>query len=513
MAGPFNLDTWTRSFYAFGGAVSVSAFATGGSGTSVSPWTGWDTAITWTAFTSYHFRSGYYAYATSPNFLKSGIQLIGEAGVYLKHTGTGNAFVMDAGASSVWIQNVRVENITVLGNYASGAGTATATSGSAAIVGVGTAFTTAFTVGDTITFSTGLSTVESHVVTVITDDTHLTVDANWTANKTALGYVIGKTTNGFYLRGVRNGIFRHLAAHDVGNAGFWSEACVTNILDNFRLTYHEPVSLTYFTVRSQYGIVTTTRSADWSTTWTITNPVIEGVQTAGIWFKSTSYGNTLINGTSEGHVGVAVGIQLDGASNTIINTDVEFNASGNDIIVTGQRNTLLNVFSDGTVTVNGSHNIVQGGDYHILTVTQTGGAGYYNIIQGPKVDTFNDTGNATLFYGATTAAFLAKLGVVLPQIVVPNVTSTAPTDASLGSVFHAVIGQNVTFSNPTNPSSWQRITWRLYSVGDFTVAWGNKFRVIGAVALPTQSGASGVNKYVEAIYNSTDDKWDVIAAP
>lgn len=69
--------------------IDVSQSATGGSGTAANPWTGWDTAISWTADTTYYFPKGVYAYSASPNFALSGIRLIGENAT-LKFTGTGN---------------------------------------------------------------------------------------------------------------------------------------------------------------------------------------------------------------------------------------------------------------------------------------------------------------------------------------------------------------------------------------------------------------------------------------
>ena len=100
------------------GVYVVSRFATGGAGTSDSPWTGWDTAITWAADTTYKFSAGeYFAYSTSPNFALDGIRLIGEAGSVLKHTGSGVGFKMDGGALAAnYKQNIYVENLNILGN-------------------------------------------------------------------------------------------------------------------------------------------------------------------------------------------------------------------------------------------------------------------------------------------------------------------------------------------------------------------------------------------------------------
>jgi hypothetical protein len=76
--------------------VSVALAATSGAGTLASPYIGWDTAITWSANSTYIFTSqpdgspAYYAYSTAPNWAKKHIRLIGNGNI-LKFTGTGNA--------------------------------------------------------------------------------------------------------------------------------------------------------------------------------------------------------------------------------------------------------------------------------------------------------------------------------------------------------------------------------------------------------------------------------------
>lgn len=80
-------------------SVDVTSYATGGTGTSADPWTGWDTAITWAARTSYVFGDGYYAYATSPNFALTWLELRTTKATVLQHTGTGYALLLDGGAA------------------------------------------------------------------------------------------------------------------------------------------------------------------------------------------------------------------------------------------------------------------------------------------------------------------------------------------------------------------------------------------------------------------------------
>lgn len=67
------------------------------------------------------------------------------------------------------------------------AGTATFNNASAAVVGVGTAFLTDFTIGDIIFSAAG----NGRRITAIADDTHLTVSQNFTANEAGVTYKRG----------------------------------------------------------------------------------------------------------------------------------------------------------------------------------------------------------------------------------------------------------------------------------------------------------------------------------
>jgi hypothetical protein len=505
-----------RAIGAQSSETDVASKATAGAGTSVSPWTGWDTAITWSAFTRYRFRSGHYSYATSPNFLKAGIELMGEAGTYLKHTGTGNAFVMDAGATpgSTWVQSVRVEGLIVLGNYAASPGTATASVGTATVTGTGTNWLTSVAVGDSITFNAGGMSAESHLVTQVDSNTSLTVDATWRANRSG-SVTIGKTTNGFYLRGVRNGTFAHLAAHDVGNAGLWTEACVTNVMTSFRITYHEPTQSTGYNVRPQYGIVTTGRGADYSTIWSFIDPIVEGVQTTGLWFKADSYGNTVIGGTSEGHVGIAIGADLDGSLNTLIGTDIEANASTNDVEIRGTTNRLINVLSDQTVSLlAGQRHAIQGGTYQNLSIANNVDAAEVSLadIKG----TFTNSSLSTIRFGNSannTPNPQGAIGNVLPKVNPLTISAGAlATNAQTANVLTVSVAGNFTLSNPTNPTNGQTLTWRFSSSSNHTIAYGNQFASLTGQALPAAFQAGSTTAYLTAIYDSSIPRWHVLQA-
>ena len=254
------------------GAVDVASRATGGSGATNDPWTGWEVNTSWSPETEYAFRAGYYVYSVSPNFLQTGIALKGEQGTVLQFVGRGDAVVFDnPGTTNVpyrnWTMNVRMENFVIQGN----AGAA----------------------------------------------------------------------NGIYARGMRNAVFRNITVRDVGAAAFRCEACVTNILDNFRVDGRLPVPPTH-------GIVLAARGPDTSTTTTVMNTSISGVTAAAVWVQPGSYGNTFMNLTIEGNPGK--GMIFDGPLNTVMDTRFAANV-GADIEINQASNELQGVTSMGLVDV------------------------------------------------------------------------------------------------------------------------------------------------------------------
>jgi hypothetical protein len=77
-------------------AVCVDALATGGSGTSASPWTGWETAVNaLAASTHVHFPAGYYSQSTKIT-MKKGWLVDGDGGFRDSATSTGNSYIVSS---------------------------------------------------------------------------------------------------------------------------------------------------------------------------------------------------------------------------------------------------------------------------------------------------------------------------------------------------------------------------------------------------------------------------------
>ena len=59
---------------------------------------------------------GTYAYSASPNWAITGLQLTGERGAVLHHTGSGVAFNLDSGATGATVSGLTISNLIIKGN-------------------------------------------------------------------------------------------------------------------------------------------------------------------------------------------------------------------------------------------------------------------------------------------------------------------------------------------------------------------------------------------------------------
>jgi hypothetical protein len=439
------------------GAVDVATMAGAGFGIPGVPWTGWDTAITWEPETEYFFRKGYYAYSVSPNFLKTGIVLRGEAGTVLQFNGVGNAVVFDNPGGTGdpykdWTMNVRMENFIIQGN--------------------------------------------------------------------------ANATNGLFLRAVRNGIFRHISVRDVANACLWTEALVTNIVDNFRCTHQEMPNHT-FNVVPAYGIVLGVRGTvyDSTTTTVITNPVIEGVSQIGIWLQAKTAFNEIIGGTSETNLGK--GMVIDGSSNMVIGMDLEVNG-GTNIEINEANNQIINVMSEGLIDVRrGYLNRVRCRCSHI---TIQNSADYTDISGSMITVALVDLSQTTVKYGYflktefRNDSFVGN--VVDAMYSIPVAGGAIATDARQGKLFSSVITGDTMLANPTNGVDGQLITWRIQqdTVGGHALTFGSLFEGLSGQGLSTPANSSnpaarfghpGINlaplsfTEIAARFNAPANKWQI----
>jgi hypothetical protein len=265
------------------------------------------------------------------------LQLIGEAGVYFQHTGRGVGFNINGGnvagtTGGPAINAVTIQNINLLGNYLSGSGTISYSQGAATVTGVGTHFTTECAVGDAISKGSGTSALESHRITVITDDTHLTVDANWIAGASGAAYTIGTTTDGFLAKNLYNYRLENLSVRDVNNAALDVVFGVSGSVRDFRCTIGEPSNVSYFHVAPQWAMIFDTLGGGLNTTTVyVYSADLDSFQAGGVWIKSTTSGCELNGVVAEVASGPAIGFLVEGNRNTLINPWCEAINAGIDL--------------------------------------------------------------------------------------------------------------------------------------------------------------------------------------
>jgi len=92
-------------------------------------------------------------------------------------------------------------------------------------------------------------------------------------------------------------------------------------------------------------------------------------------------------------------------------------------------------------------------------------------------------------------------------------TGAVATDCSLGHHFNLVPDDSFTLSNPTNAYDGQGILWRIKqdATGSRVITLGNKFIVSSEIGTLTLSTDANAVDYVGAVYDSTDDKFEIIA--
>ncbi len=124
------------------------------------------------------------------------------------------------------------------------------------------------------------------------------------------------------------------------------------------------------------------------------------------------------------------------------------------------------------------------------------------------------TGSGSLVFGTTPT--LTTPIVKGEAVVALTDVATVATDASLGNVFWVASAADRTLGIPTNPTTGQKCIWRWKNTDTvahtltLTLGAAGSFR-FGTTIQGTNATAPGKTDYIGAIYNVTDNRWDVIA--
>ena len=152
----------------------------------------------------------------------------------------------------------------------------------------------------------------------------------------------------------------------------------------------------------------------------------------------------------------------------------------------------------------------------------TAGSGNSLSINGTAVSAVTGSGSVVL----ATSPTISSPTITNPSISNPFIqgekvaaltdAATIATDASLGNVFWVSSATDRTLGVPTNPTSGQKSIWRWKNSDvssrtlTLTTSGAGSFR-FGTSIQTTTATTAGKTDYIGAIYNATDDKWDVIA--
>lgn len=117
--------------------------------------------------------------------------------------------------------------------------------------------------------------------------------------------------------------------------------------------------------------------------------------------------------------------------------------------------------------------------------------------------------------GSGTVPLARNTAIVKPTVVDLTDGATVALDASLGNVFRLSAAGNRTILAPTNPTAGQKIVIRHHASGaDRTLALttGSAGAFRFGVDITSLSATTSAKKdYIGAIYDATDDRWDVVA--
>jgi hypothetical protein len=320
--------------------VDVASLATGGTGTSASPWTGWDTALVKASNTLYKCRAGYYRasaliFESTPAAVLTNITIEGEAGTVLQFTGSlttsgaggyieagvGLVFASDSADNAVMPRNCEVRHVT--------------------IDGMGTA-------------KIGLLFQAAHAVA--TDCVRI---------------------------------------HDVTDVAMKMAWCVLGTHNKFTTS----IFGREHGVLPERGVLITHNDYDFSTAQLFFCPIIEGTSVWGFDLDKAGFCQ-IYGGTCEVGTGNAFRISALSFRNHIMDLDCEANTGLAGSVIDGFANVLDNVqLVNETLTVNGNDNTLRDGYVTSLVIGAGANDTRLRAVNGPGgiAVAYTDNGTRTVF--------------------------------------------------------------------------------------------------------------------
>jgi hypothetical protein len=209
---------------------------------------------------------------------------------------------------------------------------------------------------------------------------------------------------------------------------------------------------------------------------------------SGLWLASSSgnFSSLTVNNT---------GVSVVGHTHTSANIT--------DFVESVQDTIGLNGFLVSGTGININYN----DSLNTLTVSTTGlqPSGNYSLVG--HTHTSSDITN----FNSAVSGLLPSL---LPTVVqLGSVSGTINTNASLGDIFDLTLSASGTLANPSGGVDGQSLRWRItYNNNSIPLTLGSNFKIPSSASSPLPfSSTSGSMDILGATYDSSRNKWDVIA--
>jgi hypothetical protein len=171
-----------------------------------------------------------------------------------------------------------------------------------------------------------------------------------------------------------------------GSIGMVFKGCILCYIVNPTVSVNI-VGTWYSSGKPDLGIVfdkETTGGTFNSTSNTVINPIVEGINSIGIYLQN-AVSNTLIGGSSEGNP-TGIVFETTSSRNKVDNMDFESNST-RDVSMSGHGNWLVDVQSEKETLLNSTGGGIRGGTFSQITV---GVSGLHARVQDAEFNQFND---------------------------------------------------------------------------------------------------------------------------
>lgn len=213
--------------------------------------------------------------------------------------------------------------------------------------------------------------------------------------------------------------------------------------------------------------------------------------------------NTITDKTSQN-------VSLTASSTNYVEIDASGVATANTSAFTSGRIAIAEVVTDGSSVTSIT-------DKRTWIATSGSGGGVSGTGTANRIARFTDTstiGDAQISQDGTTGV-LTALKALAPTVVTLTDGASVSLDASLGNHFKLTAAGDRTINAPTNETSGQRIIIEHVASGadrtlTLTTGSAGAFRFGTDITALTLT-ASGTTDYIGCVYNSADDRWDVVA--